>query len=212
MGHMDAARLEYTESIADELRNGDTVSDARFDRVYPVHVQESSDSHWTPIVVAKRAAQMLVVAPRSRILDVGSGAGKFCIVGALTTPGEFVGIEQRPHLAEVAQDAAKRWNVRRVSFVMGDMSRIDWRQFTGFYMFNPFYEHISEKTRIDNTIPYSNILYERYLDTVKNKLRLAAIGTRVVTYYGFGGEMPDGYRMITREPLDCDALELWVKE
>jgi predicted RNA methylase len=188
------------------------VPDARFDRVYPVYVQKSSDLHWTPVAVAKRAAQMLVTGPRSRILDIGSGAGKFCIVAALTTRGEFVGIEQRPYLVEAAKAAVARWEVQRVLFVMSNMAKIDWRQFSGFYLFNPFYEHVSEPTRIDNLIQYSKFQYERYLDIVKNRLRLAARGTRVVTYYGFGGEMPIGYKLELHEPQESDALELWVKE
>ena len=43
--------------------------------------------HWTPVHVARRAAQFLVTGPETRVLDVGSGPGKFCLVGALATQG-----------------------------------------------------------------------------------------------------------------------------
>ncbi len=205
-------RLIYFENIGVALRNGKNVSDFRFDQVYPAHVQECSNPHWTPVAVAKRAAEWLVADSGARILDVGSGAGKFCIVGALTTDGEFVGIEQRPYLVEAAQSAVKQWNVQRASFVAGNMAKIDWHQFTGFYLFNPFYEQINENRRIDKSISYSGLLFMRYLDIVKDNLRDALPGTRVVTYHGFGGDMPSCYECLISELHECGTLELWVKK
>jgi len=39
----------------------------------------------------------------------------------------------------------------------------------------------------------------------------ARVGTRVVTYHGFGGVMPDSYRLALRERCYSGLLELWVK-
>src|SRR4051812_11881562 len=54
-----------------------TMSDAAFDQVLPAWAQLVSKVHWTPLAVARRAAELLVRDPESRILDVGSGVGKF---------------------------------------------------------------------------------------------------------------------------------------
>jgi len=37
-------------------------------------------------------------------------------------------------------------------------------------------------------------------------------GTRVVTYHGFGGKLPAGYALASREPAGGDALELWIRQ
>ena len=94
--------------------------------------------------VALRAAELLVAKPGALILDVGSGAGKFCIVGALATDAGFVGIEQRPHLVDAASMLAMGLGAQRARFLAGDAFDADWRQFDGIYLFNPFQEHIGD--------------------------------------------------------------------
>ena len=71
------------------------LEDSRFDLVYPREIRELSDRHWTPVEVARKAAVFLVREPGTRVLDIGCGPGKFCIVGALATDGRFTGVEQR---------------------------------------------------------------------------------------------------------------------
>lgn len=44
------------------------------------------------------------------------------------------------------------------------------------------------------------------------KLAKLAVGTRVVTYHGFGGDFPRGYRCERIEKSGTDRLEQWVKE
>ena len=46
---------------------------------------------------------------------------------------------------------------------------------------------------------------------VEQVLRDAPIGTRVVTYHGFGGRIPRGYHLVTDERIGTDSLRLWVK-
>mgnify|MGYP000969840975 CR=1 FL=1 len=69
--------------------------DDRFDLAYPPEIRAKSKAHWTPVSIARRAAEFLVREPGTRVLDIGCGPGKFCIVGALGTEGRFTGIEQR---------------------------------------------------------------------------------------------------------------------
>ena len=72
-------------SILTRVSRGEPVADAEFDLLYPRPVRPLSERFWSPIDVARRAAELLVVRPGTRVLDVGSGAGKFCVVGALTS-------------------------------------------------------------------------------------------------------------------------------
>ena len=80
-----------------------------------------SEIHWTPVRVARRAAELLVTSPDSHILDVGSGAGKFCIVGSLSTGARFTGVEQRIELADQSRAFLNRWDIPRVSIIGGDV-------------------------------------------------------------------------------------------
>jgi len=188
--------------------------DKAFDSVYPDWVRFLSQHHWTPVEVAQRAAELLVTSASTRVLDVGSGAGKFCIVGALTTQGQFCGAEQRAHLVEVAREAAHYYGVgRRAHFIHGNITSINWREFNAFYLYNPFSEHVRGWLGVmDQTIDFAPALRERYIRFTRRQLAAAPVGTRVVTYHGFGGDMPPGFRCVRREGQGTDFVELWVKE
>jgi SAM-dependent methyltransferase len=188
--------------------------DEAFDRVYPASVNYRSYVHWTPVDVARRAALLLVTGEGTRVLDVGAGAGKFCIVGALATRGRFYGVEQVPHLVEAARNAADRYGVgRRAHFVVGDIRSVDWRDFDAFYLYNPFCEYLGRmSSRADHAISVAPGVRRELIEFTTTQLANAATGTRVATYHGFGGEMPRAYRRVLREGYGADVIELWVKE
>jgi predicted RNA methylase len=207
----DEKRSERVKRLVADLRDGRKVTDFRFDQVYPPTIRKLSETHWTPIEVILRAAELLVTNDGSRVLDVGSGCGKFCTVGALSGRGNFIGIEQRPHLAEVARKIAEELGASRASFLLGNMVDLDWSSFDAFYLFNPFYENKMRSIRIDDTVSLNQDKFSRYVETVRAKLKVARSGTRVATYHGFGGDMPLGYHLIRKEPIASSVLELWVK-
>ncbi len=200
-------------SLLSSVRVGCAVTDDEFDRIYPDWVRRASDMHWTPYQVARRAAELLVVDATTRVLDVGSGAGKFCLIGGLATQGLFFGVEQRACLLQTAERAAQRCGATRVQFIHGNMETIDWGRFDAFYLYNPFYEHVVDvEPRIEEPIERAPELFTRYVASTGAKLHSAPVGTRVVTYQGYGGEMPAGYRRLVRESFDGHYLELWRKE
>jgi SAM-dependent methyltransferase len=207
------ASMEPPESIAARLRAGRGASDEEFDQVYSLHQRWISRRQWTPVAVARRAAQLLTEGNRRLVLDIGSGVGKFCIVGALTAEALFMGVEQRPHLVASARAAASRFGTERAIFFEGDFTVIDFAIFESFYLFNPFEEQLRAGViPIDDTLDLSPRWFRRHVLCLFRKLRETRRGTRVLTYYGHGGLMPPGYRMVLSEAAGSDALVLWEKQ
>jgi hypothetical protein len=187
--------------------------DREFDRLLPDSLRNKAEVHFTPIAVARRAVQLLVDRPDAWILDVGSAVGKFCLTGAAEAPGAmFVGIERRRYLVHVANALAKQLALRNATFIHGDAAHLDWSVFDGFYLFNPFAEHLRDGTpALDRTIELDPAFYVHYVHFVRARLAEARVGTRVVTYHGFGAPPPSGYARFGCEEIGTGELELWVR-
>jgi predicted RNA methylase len=198
--------------VRDALANGGHVADADFDAAYPRHVRAVSAQYWTPCAIARRAAELLVVDPSTQVLDIGSGAGKFCIVGAATTGARFIGVEHRPALVRVARRTAETFGVRGARFLPAPIQAIRWSAFDAFYLFNPFSENaFGLDEQLDRTVELSRARYFRDIAFVEKMLAMAPVGARVLTYHGFGGAMPNTFQPVLRERIGSDALELWLK-
>jgi predicted RNA methylase len=192
------------------LRKGEACADRDFDRLYPHYVRELSRAFWTPVRVAQRAAELLGVAPGRRTLDVGAGVGKFCIVAAAATGAEVTGVEHRAELVRVARATAERVEAP-ARFVHGELVAIDWGEFDAFYFYNPFFENVHADNHIDEGVELSARRFEADLGLASDALTRARVGTRVVTYHGFGGPLPPSYRLVTSESAGSDTLKLWVQ-
>jgi predicted RNA methylase len=187
-------------------------SDAAFDAVYEERIRALSRQHWTPVAIAARAARLLTMAGARRILDVGSGAGKFCIVGALSTRAELVGVERRADLVAVARRAAEQMGATRATFIHAEIESLTIDGFDGVYLYNPFFEHISRKLPlVDRTVERSGRAHRRVVRALEAKLRAMPAPVVVVTYHGFGGQLPPTFSHVGDEPAGNDRLELWVK-
>jgi SAM-dependent methyltransferase len=209
----DAAATATLYAMRRNLLRREPVRDEDFDALYPSNVRAASQTFWTPVRVAQRAAMLLAGdRPDIRVLDVGSGPGKLCIIGALTTSARFTGIEQRPNLIAAARSAASRLEVERAAiFVEGEIQSIEWETFDAFYFFNPFMENLySERTKFDHTVELSRTRFMRDVSAARCKLRRTRAGTRVVTYHGLGHTLPSVFRLEHRERAGSDYLELWV--
>lgn len=192
------------------LRDGVVVDDRVFDEVYPLEYRRASRMHWTPVPAAVRASRWLADGPNARILDIGSGVGKFCIVAAATTRAHVTGIEHRGHLVDAARAAASRFGVD-VAFRHASFEEAEPRDFDGVYLFNPFAESLCRSVHwIDASIDLDERRFEREVTAAQSFLRAARVGTRVVTYCGFGGDIPTGYVQVCRERW-AGSLELWIK-
>jgi SAM-dependent methyltransferase len=187
--------------------------DVEFDRVYPHAIRAISRRHWTPVAVARRAAQLLQRAGARRVLDVGSGVGKFVLVAAATAPEvTFVGVEHRARLVEIARTAQVRLRLPNASFVCGEASEVPWCDFDGLYFFNPFIENLfADGDRIDLALEMTEARFDRDVQRTEAALRASPVGTAVVTYHGMGARIPGCYEPVRSERAGSDFLRLWVK-
>ena len=198
-------------ALAQALRTHEPVSDKRFDLLFPPEVRVHSKIHFTPVKVALRVRDWLGDEPGLRVLDVGSGCGKFCLVFGASGPGKVTGIEQRPNLDETAKAAAAQLGLTNATFLCGRMEDLDWSRFNVFYFFNPFYERIAYRQGMDDRTPPHAGLFFDHVRVVRDKLQLAKVGTRVVTYHGMGGRLPSDWVLVRSEEIHTDELQLWVK-
>jgi SAM-dependent methyltransferase len=187
--------------------------DAAFDELLPMSLQIQASVHFTPIGVAALAARLLAPEPGMTVLDVGAGVGKFCIGAALAVPhADFVGVEWRPHLVRLAGQLAGALGLSNTRFIHADALDVDWSAYDAFYFYNPFAEQLfSSAFVLDRTIDFDPDNFMPYVTEARARLAMARIGTRVVTYHGFGAPPPLGYELVCKERIGTDRVELWIK-
>jgi len=199
------------ELISRYLASGKELPDVVFDLLYSEKVRELSDMHWTPIATVIQALDFLPKENKLRILDVGSGVGKFCIVGALCSKHNFFGIEQRDYLVKEAESIKGIFPSARIVFRNGDALDYDWSKFDVLYFFNPFYLSNDPSERIDNSLPFGTRPFFQSVKKTKIRLKGVPIGTLVLTYYGYGSKMPPCFKLRKFQRCHSGELALWEK-
>ncbi len=201
--------MQTSTTLTDQRREY-LQSDQEFDLLFPRSMQRFSARHWTPLNIARLASDYLTAVPGKKILDIGSGIGKFCLAGASYAPTcRFYGIEQRGYMIDYAQTAAESLGLLNVSFLQGNFAHLDFRDFDHFYFFNSFYEHLEEEGRIDKKITFSPDLYEQYVGQLRRLLNTMPVGTRIATYHSSHEEIPLNYRLV--DTLESGNLNFWIK-
>lgn len=185
--------------------------EAPFYQLYSPSIQKLDPLHWSPLFVINRAVKFLVHKPNAKVLDIGSGSGKFCLAGAYFKPlAFFFGVEQREDLVECAQTARKKLGRSNVDFVHKNFTQIEFAEYDSFYFYNSFFENVEGTDKIDDSIAYSVELYDYYNLRLKAKLDEMPVGTRVVTYKTLDQEIPASYRLVTAEMEN--QLKFWIKK
>lgn len=186
-------------------------SDSQFHELFPESVQALARSHWTPLSVAQKAANFLAADKGSRVLDIGSGIGKFCLAAAYYKPNAFYyGVEQRLDLVTYADNARQILGFKNVSFIHGNLMQLDFKNYDHFYFYNAFYENLVHTEKIDNNLTYSIEIYNQYNRFLYKQLDKKLSGTRIAVYHGMEDILPPGYLEGGSE-MD-DLLKYWVKE
>jgi SAM-dependent methyltransferase len=185
-------------------------SDVDFHRLYPVFIRQLAGMHWTPLHIALKVVQYLASDESVRILDIGSGVGKFCLAAAHFRPSaQIYGVEQRESLVEYANGAKAILGIQNVSFRHGNFTQLDLKHYDHFYLYNPFFENIDRTERIDNAILYSESLYNYYNQYLYKQLEEMPAGTRVATYCSWDEEIPPGYHIMSADFQNL--VKFWLK-
>jgi len=185
-------------------------SEENFRQLYPPPVQQLDSIHWSPLSVIEQAAGFLGAKKGAKILDIGSGSGKFCLAGAFyQRTAFFYGVEQRKYLVDHARHAAERSGMTRVRFAHKDFTKVDLARFNHFYFYNSFFENLVHTDKIDDSIAYDPALYHYYSRYLCKQLDKMPPGTKVVTYCSWDDEIPPGYELIATNLNHL--LKFWKK-
>lgn len=184
-------------------------SDDDFNQIFPEQIREMALRHFTPLEVARQAADYLVSFPGAKVLDIGSGAGKFCLVGAVSTNGNFTGIEQRENLVNLSNEIAAKHGILNSNFINANITEIDFSEYDSFYFYNAFHENIDESARMDKTVETDSRYFGMYSDYVSFALSTQKKGTRLVTYWSSLNEVPAEYEI--RFTALNGRLKFWEK-
>jgi len=200
-------------SLVSGFKEEKSISDAYFDKIYPPLPNRASYTHWTPIEVIKKIVSLISPNSKARILDIGSGSGKFCLVGALLRPDlHFTGVELRTELTDISEDLADQFELTNTRFINSNAMEINWKGYDILYFFNPFWEdHLPNELKIDSKVPIRKEEFDSFVKEVSQRLEKLRKGTQVITYHGFGGKFPPSYDCLKFESCGTDQVELWQK-
>lgn len=185
-------------------------TDEQLNKLYPKSIQALAPRHWTPLQITQMVAPFLVTHPGVKVLDIGSGVGKFCVAGAYYKPyATFYGVEQRKDLIGHAQKATKTLGLQNVHFIHSNITDLDFSQYHHFYFFNSFYENLMVNDKIDENITHSTYLFNYYHKQLYKKLDGMPAGTRVATFHCLDNKMPPDYHVVDSK-VDL-LLKFWIK-
>jgi SAM-dependent methyltransferase len=191
----------------------DDMTDPELNALLPAAVREASRVYWTSAAVARRAAQIFADLGVRRVLDVGSGPGKFCVVAAAWAPGiKLVGVEHRVQLVEIARSLAAQLGVTNVTFQVGDATEMPWTAFDGIYVFNSLAENdFAAEAQFDATVELSHARHIAEVKRVLLRLAEAPEGTVLITYHGLSGPIPSSFELLHKEAAANGWLRVWRK-
>ena len=196
------------------MRENVVPTDRAFDRFLPEPLQQVSEEFWSPLIVARRAAEWFADLGVRSVVDVGSGAGKFCVASALWGECRFTGIEQRPFLVKSARALARLFDVNdRVHFVLGSLGEVPTPVADAYYFFNPFGDYsvgLHPRAELDRAAALER--HARDVEEAVQLLREVPAGTCLLALNGFGGSLPPGFTLIRVDWDVPGALRMWRKD
>lgn len=128
----------YDEDFIDSILGIPTFSDGLEIRGEPLGRGEQLTYEGTSYEVIREVLDVLKPTSEDVIYDLGSGYGRFCLYGALTTDAQFRGIEMVRHRVRAADEIKDNYRVDNASFERGNVLDYDLSDATAIFMFNPF--------------------------------------------------------------------------
>ncbi|MBL8139325.1 MAG: class I SAM-dependent methyltransferase [Acidobacteria bacterium] len=204
---------EDVRRAADALAAGDARADTLFDHLLPPALRAVSDDYWTPAPVVRQVASWLREEGVGTIVDVGSGAGKFCVGLALLSGLRVIGLEQRPSLVTAARALTARFGLHdRVTFIEGAFGTVPTPAADAYYLFNPFNAYtIDSAEAASDDITFTRETWRRDVEAMTRFLAGLPVGAVVVTYNGFGRYPPRTFEQTRVDLSFRGPLRLWTK-
>jgi len=190
------------------MRNSE-LNTKKFDELLRSDFQQLSATFWSPEEVIKIAVEWMELDASSKVLDIGSGVGKFCIEGARINEAQFTGVEIRPELVDEADRVVQELGLKNVQFICSDIKDIDFSEFSSFFYYNSFCEHLSINEVIDDSLDFSRENHREYEDLVFEQMNKMPKTTKIVCYNSREFILPNTYRLV-RMNKEGD-LALWIK-
>jgi SAM-dependent methyltransferase len=129
-------------------------------------------SIWSTVDVIDESLKLL--KPKDKILDIGSGIGKFCLIGARLYPHiHFTGIEMSERRVIIANRLKKAMNLDNVTFVHADFCDVykDYLDFKYVYTFNPFDMGVHEKMKQEDYEGGAMFVFRQTLNSYLSNLK-----------------------------------------
>lgn len=199
------------EQLTAKLRERVSLPDLHFDAHLPPRARTHSPLHFTPLAVATTIAAWIEDAGVRSVVDVGSGAGKFCVAAALGCGARFLGIERRPWLVDAARELAHTFGVEeRVSFREAVFGLDELPAADAYYFYNPFGENLfGAVDQLDEDGAGDLDRFGRDVAIATDFLRLAPQGTLFLLYNGYGARVPEGLELIHTDSSLPNDFEVW---
>ncbi len=195
--------------VFSKLRNKVAVFDEEFDTIFPVDVREHSNRHFTSVFIAQQASAFLTDDGATKILDIGSGTGKFCLVASATSKAHFTGVEHRAYQVEIGNSCAQRFGLNNCNFIADNILNIDFSNYDAFYIFNPFLEAKDPTAQMDQAVKVGLKEYDTFSNYVYQQFESLKIGTRIASYWTSKTQFPQSYELV--KSSFGDTLTFWIK-
>jgi hypothetical protein len=191
--------MQYAEEINRIIERGELPPDELMDALLPDDLKAHADQHFAGCYAIKLAAAFLSESAQPKILDIGSGSGKFCQLGALLQPqSHFTGVEYRASLVNLAIEISASLSLANVAFLHQNVIDVSFVDFNSFFMFNPFLEHRNSVARMkdftdvpENETIYFSHVYEQFAHCVPD--------TRIVTLYVSHSQIPNNFTCVDQK-------------
>ena len=186
--------MQAINEILDCIEKGDLPSDELLDSLLPEELRIHADQHFAGAYAIQLASAFLVKDQSSpHILDIGSGTGKFCLLGALLhKTAHFTGVEYRPEFIQIAEALATQLGLQNVKFQRENILSHSFEKYNGLFMFNPFLEHRNAHSRMQD-FPDDPSQESEYVSYVRDQLSKCGLGVRLVTLYVSPEQVPGNF-------------------
>lgn len=202
--------MKPEQHIREIIDLGDLPNDELMDSLLSDQVKIYANQHFSGTYQISLAAKFLVQNSNSQILDIGSGTGKFCLLGGLLHPeAHFHGVEYRESFIQMSCDIQTKLKIENVSFRHDNILNIRFDVFDGLFLFNPFLEHRNSLARMED---FSDLTsnYDAYFSHVRAELARCRSGVRLVTLYEATEQVPSNFKLLDRKM--GDTLRFYVCE